>query len=723
MKKRVFPTILALALLLCALPRFPASVQAATGYDAGYSGGMAGDGAIFAHGLDVSAWQESGLNFQNFANAGYDYVILRCGTSYGKDKCFEEYYASAKAAGLDVGCYYYSYATSVSEAKEEAEEMMDWMGSKVFEYPIYFDYEDPSQSSISGTVAGNICRAFMDTLKDNGYLVGMYSMASWIEQDWVTTSGIRDLYEGWVAHLPSEANNTGITSNLHQYYLSKYSTRYGMHQYSFTTYVNGVGPFDANVAFKDYPAIVSTYGFNGYYVDEEDPVISDVVFSELSSAGYTVSCRVTDDGGVKRVAFPTWTTYNDQDDLADYFMSTQVGTKDGDIYTFRVNASDHNYETGLYETHIYAEDRAGNIVCFEIEPIEVRDDDVPPVISEVRYSDVSAAGYTISCKVTDDWGVNRVSFPTWTTYNDQDDLADYFLTTQLGERDGDWFTFRVNASDHNNETGEYATHIYAIDCAGNMSNIAPKNVEVRDDNVSPVISNVEISNITDEGYTVTCKITDDWGIQSVSFPTWTVRNEQDDIVDSQVLSEDGETYRFVVSISDHNNETGLYETRICATDCAGNTIELPLEQVWVGGLDKITLISASWYTREGDVLHAVKEGTPVKTLLKQFENEELEVVHKDGTVINGYELAGTGTTINLYSGDELLDCVTAVVMGDLDGNGRINSTDYMLVKSAFLKTFTMDDIETSAADVDGNGKIDCTDYIRIKGYFVGTYDL
>ena len=42
------------------------------GYDRGYTGGMAGTGQYVAFGLDVSAWQETGLNFQNFANAGYD---------------------------------------------------------------------------------------------------------------------------------------------------------------------------------------------------------------------------------------------------------------------------------------------------------------------------------------------------------------------------------------------------------------------------------------------------------------------------------------------------------------------------------------------------------------------------------------------------------------------------------------------------------------------------
>ena len=132
---RTVSILLCAAMVLCMIPVMAEPAAAATGYDRGYAGKMAGDGKIYAHGLDVSAWQESGLNFQNFANAGYDYVILRCGTSVGKDKCFEEYYASAKAAGLDVGCYYYSYATSPAEAKAEALEMIEWMGDKVFEYP------------------------------------------------------------------------------------------------------------------------------------------------------------------------------------------------------------------------------------------------------------------------------------------------------------------------------------------------------------------------------------------------------------------------------------------------------------------------------------------------------------------------------------------------------------------------------------------------------------
>jgi hypothetical protein len=64
-----------------------------------------------------------------------------------------------------------------------------------------------------------------------------------------------------------------------------------------------------------------------------------------------------------------------------------------------------------------------------------------------------------------------------------------------------------------------------------------------------------------------------------------------------------------------------------------------------------------------------------------------------------------------------------VVVGDVDGNGGIDSTDYMRVKAAFLGEFVLNDTQRKAADVDNGGAIDSTDYMRIKGQFIGAYDL
>jgi hypothetical protein len=419
-----------------------------------------------------------------------------------------------------------------------------------------------------------------------------------------------------------------------------------------------------------------------------------------------------------------------------------LGTKNGNTYTFRVNASDHNNEPGYYVTHIYAFDRAGNVAKLEPIPIEVRNDTKDPIISDVVYSDVSAAGYTISCKVTDDWGVNSVAFPTWTIKDGQDDLPEQFFTTQLGTKNGETYTFRVKASDHNNETGAYVTHIYAIDCAGNTVILPLSTVEVRNDTTNPVISDAVISNITAAGYTVTCKVTDDWGVHSVAFPTWTLLNGQDDLADyfmtTQVGTRTGDIFTFHVKSSDHNNEAGYYATHIYAIDCAGNIVGLALDPVEVKdypkdepetppvvepNLGQITLTTSSTYAIDDKMVNYVTENTTVNNLLKQFENEVLEVVDGKGTVISGSSLVGTGAKINLYENGKLLDSVTVVILGDTDGNGIIDTTDIVRVKAAFLGTFNLNAAEYIAADVDKNGIIDTTDYMRVKSHFLDSYDL
>ena len=205
--------------------------------------------------------------------------------------------------------------------------------------------------------------------------------------------------------------------------------------------------------------------------DTTAPVISDVKVTDVNSGGYTVTCRVEDASGVSRVQFPTWTFANDQDDIVpDWVTNPRCGgTQNGTTWSFRVNASDHNNEEGWYATHIYAYDTAGN---WSSAGIDTYVDKTAPVISNVRVTDISSEGYTVTCIVEDAIDVARVQFPTWTVANDQDDLAPNWWENPEsgGMQNGTIWSFRVNVSDHNNESGLYRTHIYAYDTAGNCSN-------------------------------------------------------------------------------------------------------------------------------------------------------------------------------------------------------------------------------------------------------------
>ena len=308
------------------------------------------------------------------------------------------------------------------------------------------------------------------------------------------------------------------------------------------------------------------------YEKNEAPVISNAKITNVSRSGYTVTCTVTDDNAVDRVLMPTWSENNGQDDLIWY-----TANRTGNTYTIEVDMMNHNYDTGKINTDIYAYDDEGEYSKLELDTkIE---ENQAPVISDVKVINVTSDEYTVICKVTDDLEVVRVQMPTWTVNNGQDDIVWHEAELKNGVA-----TFTVNRKDHNFEYGDYITHIYAYDREGlkGFSICGTVNLKEPDINTStkPIIKNVKISNINDSGYTVTCTVLSNNRITEVLFPTWTYKNEQDDLIWGVGQKLENE-YTFRVNRSDHNYEFGTYVTHIYAYDEKGavNNIELPFHNI------------------------------------------------------------------------------------------------------------------------------------------------
>lgn len=66
---------------------------------------------------------------------------------------------------------------------------------------------------------------------------------------------------------------------------------------------------------------------------------------------------------------------------------------------------------------------------------------------------------------------------------------------------------------------------------------------------------------------------------------------------------------------------------------------------------------------------------------------------------------------------------TSPKLGDINWNGRIDSTDYLLLKRAVLQTFTLTDAQMAVADVTHDGKITSTDYLLLKRAVLGTFNI
>ena len=227
------------------------------------------------------------------------------------------------------------------------------------------------------------------------------------------------------------------------------------------------GWYHTDIYCYDAAGNLETYKTVSVYIDTVAPTLTNIkVTPDLT--GYTVECDVSDDAGIDRVQFPTWTPWKDgQDDLVgDWQTSEKCRGKivNGHV-TYRVNRSDHNNELGAYVTDIYVYDKCGNV---QAGRTGYSFEETPPVIKDVKVSKDNT-GFKVTCKVSDETGVDKVSFFTWTAKNGQDDISKKDIKVDSGEGEEKEITYHVNQSDHNNEDGYYITHIYAYDKLGNCA--------------------------------------------------------------------------------------------------------------------------------------------------------------------------------------------------------------------------------------------------------------
>lgn len=173
-------------------------------------------------GIDTSKWQNSKVDYAKAKQAGYSFVMLRVGHSNTKDVCFEKDYASAIAAGLKVGVYYYSYSMTVEQAKADATRVLGWLNNRHLDMPVVYDLEDATQKSTSRkTVNADMYNAFADVIKKSGYDTMLYTGEHFFN-NYIDKSKITDKL--WIARYSDTAPSVGRDIAMWQYTSSAIST-------------------------------------------------------------------------------------------------------------------------------------------------------------------------------------------------------------------------------------------------------------------------------------------------------------------------------------------------------------------------------------------------------------------------------------------------------------------------------------------------------------------
>ena len=203
-------------------------------------------------GIDISTWQRN-YPYKSATKEGVKFAILRAGCSRTKDNMFEKHYKNAKKQGWGVGAYWYTYATTVAEAKLEIKAFLKAIKGKKFEYPIYLDIEDASLRKAGKTTLNNIVKEYANAIQKAGYYFGVYTNVDWYRNK-ISGAELNKKYDWWIASWTS-SKPSGINAGMWQFGGSSNAIR--------SPKIAGVTT-DQDYAYKDYPSIIKKLGKNGY---------------------------------------------------------------------------------------------------------------------------------------------------------------------------------------------------------------------------------------------------------------------------------------------------------------------------------------------------------------------------------------------------------------------------------------------------------------------------
>lgn len=208
--------------------------------------------------LDVSRYQGKITldGWRKVKEAGYKGAMLKTVSTNRKlskrsdglyiDPTFETNYRNARAAGLDVGVYYYTYATSEAMADAELALVREAVRGKELTMPVCVDVEENKLKPMSTLDLTNLTAYALEQVEKMGFYAQLYTYTHYSNME-LDMGRLANRWDVWLA------DYTGETP--------KVDYIYHAHQHTSKGRVPGIsGNVDFNVTTRNYPKIIKTKG-------------------------------------------------------------------------------------------------------------------------------------------------------------------------------------------------------------------------------------------------------------------------------------------------------------------------------------------------------------------------------------------------------------------------------------------------------------------------------
>ena len=240
---------------------------------------------VIYKGVDISS--HNSITWSKVKPKEIDFVIIRAGYGFNtEDKSFRTNIENSIKLGLHIGIYWFSYASTVEQARQEAQGCLNVIGQfrKYIDFPVWFDWENESHNYVVKTykikptkqLVSDMAIAFMEIVKKAGYKVGNYSNPDYCNRFF--DDRVKNNYDTWLAHVGK--NGQALTK-------TSYTGKYTMWQYSWKGRPSGFNSdTDMDYCYKDYiGGKTNATTEKKYLIDYEKEQAVDVVDYDYATQG------------------------------------------------------------------------------------------------------------------------------------------------------------------------------------------------------------------------------------------------------------------------------------------------------------------------------------------------------------------------------------------------------------------------------------------------------
>lgn len=362
---------------------------------------------------------------------------------------------------------------------------------------------------------------------------------------------------------------------------------------NFSKHGNHTGTYQIHVYLTD------TTGYRSFLVkttmksEVAEPQIGD--FSAEVTGGKFTLCadRVITPFPLSSVIIAVWSKA-DQSDLIWY-----TAAKEGDRYVVSSSIEKHSNHTGTYQAHLYLVGTDGKLTFGSKTSFT----------AALKYSALVAASSdheaTFQISLSDfqeGAGSASVQFAVWSEENGQDDIKWY-----AGSQSGSNYTATVAVKNHRG-LGTYQVHAYVFWPDNSCTFIGKTTFTVT--KMEANILSTEAISADSVRITLRNPVLNGKNAASVTFPTWTETNGQDDLVWYKGVKQTDGSYQVVVKAENHKH-SGKYITHVYVSDGSSQGIAGATEYILNKPVSEVREFDAEARAVMRKIIYAVETGGQV----------------------------------------------------------------------------------------------------------------